>query len=414
MATRTRRFEWIQQGLYVGALLLVLAPGPAYADGSDSQADLQPADVDLTLQGEFVGTVERAPSKFRQIALQIRATGGGTFEAIQYLDGLPTRPARRRPAVSLIGKRHDDFLVLSGGPWAVLAQADHCLLTDRNGKRVGRLDRVHRQSPTLGARPPKHAVVLFDGSGTDQFLQARMTEDGLLMEGADLKPMFQDFNLHLEFKLPHMPAARDQGRANSGVYLQSRYEVQVLDSFAMEPVNNGCGGLYRFRAPDVNMCLPPLVWQTYDIIFTAPRWAADGEKLKNARITVWHNGVKVHNDVELPNKTGAGKPEEPTLLPIRLQDHGNPVRFRNFWLIDRGAGPVGRFPIMADAQTDEPAEQKDQQTEEKADKPAEEHGEQAEEKADQPAEEKSEQAEEEGSRQEPVTDGEPTETEVDS
>ena len=197
----------------------------------------------------------------------------------------------------------------------------------------------------MGAKPPAGAIVLFDGTGTEQFTEARMTEDGLLMEGADLKPMFQDFNLHLEFMLPFMPAARDQGRANSGVYLQSRYEVQVLDSFAMEPRTNGCGGLYRFRKPDVNMCFPPLTWQTYDIVFTAPRWAADGTKLKNARIRIWLNGVKIHNDVELPNKSGRGKPEEPTLLPIRLQDHGNPVRFRNIWIIDRGAAAPARFPI---------------------------------------------------------------------
>ena len=73
----------------------------------------------------------------------------------------------------------------------------------------------------------------------------------------------------------------------------------MLDTFAIEPVNNGCGGLYHFREPDVNMCLPPLVWQTYDIVFTAPRWAADGTKLANARLTVWHNGVRIHKNVEL-------------------------------------------------------------------------------------------------------------------
>ena len=173
------------------------------------------------------------------------------------------------------------------------------------------------------------------------------------MEGADLKPMFQDFNLHLEFMLPYMPAARGQARANSGVYLQSRYEVQVLDTFAIEPVNNGCGGLYRFRGPDVNMCLPPLVWQTYDIVFTAPRWAADGTKLENARISMWHNGVRIHKNVELPNKTGAGKPEEPTLLPIRLQNHGNPIRFRNIWIIDRGAAAPAKFPIRRKATNDD-------------------------------------------------------------
>ncbi len=164
------------------------------------------------------------------------------------------------------------------------------------------------------------------------------------MEGADLKPMFQDFNLHVEFRLPYMPEADGQARANSGLYLQSRYECQVLDSFALDPVFNGCGALYRFRKPDFNMCLPPLVWQSYDIQFTAPRWAADGSKIRDAHITSWVNGVKVQDNVALPDKTGAGKQEEPILLPIRIQDHGDPVRFRNIWIVDRGLA-LGEFPI---------------------------------------------------------------------
>jgi len=351
MSNHVQRLGYKKQYLCLCVLLLImLAPRPAYSDASAApDTPGEPADIDSALQGEFVGTVQAARSKFRQLALQVRAAGQGSFEAAQYMGGLPSRRTRRQTPVRLIGKRNDDFLVLSGGPWAVLMQSDHCLLIDRDGNKVGRLDRVGRQSPTLGAKPPKHAIVLFDGSGTEHFDNARMTDDGLLMEGADLRPMFQDFNLHLEFMLPLMPAARDQGRANSGVYLQSRYEVQILDSFAMEPRKNGCGGLYQFRQPDVNMSFPPLVWQTYDIAFTAPRWAADGKKLKNARITVWHNGVLIHRNVELPNKTGAGKGEEPTLLPIRLQNHGNPVRFRNIWLIDRGAAPPRRFPIRRKA-----------------------------------------------------------------
>ena len=92
------------------------------------------------------------------------------------------------------------------------------------------------------------------------------------------------------------------------------------------------------------MAFPPLSWQTYDVQFTAPRWAADGSKVRNARITSWINGVTVQDNVELPNKTGAGQPEEPILLPIRLQDHGDPVRFRNIWLVDRGLAK-GKFPI---------------------------------------------------------------------
>jgi len=324
-----------------------------YADEPEAaKPDIYRVDDDFALQGEFAGSIVSNPARPRPIAIQIRAVGDGNYEAAQYAGGLPTV---RNPSATnrLIGKRYEDFLVLSGGPMAVLVHPDHCLLIDREGKRVGRLDRVQRESPTLGAKPPKHAIVLFDGTNTDQFVNGRMTEDGLLMEGSDFKPMFQDFNLHLEFMLPYMPEARDQGRANSGVYLQSRYEVQVLDSFALEPRSNGSGGLYRFRPPDVNMCLPPLVWQTYDIKFTSPRWASDGTKLKNARITVWHNGVKIHNNVELPNKTGAGRPEEPTLLPIRLQNHGNPVRFRNIWLIDRGDAPATRFPVFRKPANDE-------------------------------------------------------------
>ena len=330
-------------------LLTILSAGMAFAaDPKAAVTDINQVDGDFALTGEFVGTVAanpKRPNKVRPISLQIRATGGGTFEAMQYPAGLPGSRKRGQAPLKLIGKQHDGFLVLSGGPWAILAQNDLLLLIDRNGKRAGQLNRTERESPTMGAKPPKNAIVLFDGTNVDQFTNGRMTEDGLLMEGADVKPMFQDFNLHLEFMLPYMPAARDQGRSNSGVYLQSRYEVQILDSFAMEPRNNGCGGLYRFRNPDINMSFPPLRWQTYDIVFTAPRWASDGKKLKNARITVWHNGVKIHNKVELPNKTGAGKPEEPTLLPIRLQNHGNPIRFRNIWIIDRGARPSARFPV---------------------------------------------------------------------
>ena len=190
---------------------------------------------------------------------------------------------------------------------------------------------------------PEGAVVLFDGTGTDQFTTAEMTDDDLLMEGADVKPMFQDFNLHVEFRLPYMPYADGQQRGNSGLYLQSRYECQVLDSFALIPKIDGLGALYRFRPPAINMCFPPLVWQTYDVQFTAPRWNADGTKARNATITSWVNGVKVQDNVSLPNKTGAGKIEEPLLLPTRFQNHGDPVRFRNIWVVDRGLAS-GEFP----------------------------------------------------------------------
>jgi len=140
----------------------------------------------------------------------------------------------------------------------------------------------------------------------------------------------------LEFRTPYMPQARGQGRGNSGVYIQQRYEVQILDSFGLDGVDNECGGLYKQTAPAVNMCLPPLAWQTYDIWFTAARFAADGKtKVANARITVLHNGVPIHANREITAKTGGGKVEGPEDFPINLQDHGNPVTYRNIWLVNQ-------------------------------------------------------------------------------
>lgn len=305
-------------------------------------------DPDYSLMGEFVGIVSVGEDQFEPLGLQLSPAGPGEFQALQFIGGLPGHEGFQASRVlSLIGRRFEKALILSGGPWAIWVHPDHCMILDIHGKNLGRLERIQRGSPTMGARPPEGAVVLFDGSSTEQFTAANMTEEGLLMAGADVRPMFQDFHLHCEFRLPFMPNSDDQARGNSGCYLQSRYEVQILDSFAQLPKFNGAAALYRTKSPDLNMSFPPLVWQTYDISFTAPRWAADGTKIRNARITVWHNGVKVQDNLEIPNKTGAGREEEPTLLPIRFQNHRDPVVFRNIWLIDRGLTEGISFPVLS-------------------------------------------------------------------
>jgi hypothetical protein len=166
---------------------------------------------------------------------------------------------------------------------------------------------------------------------------AKITPDGLLEPGVLTKFPVGAFRLHLEFRTPFMPTARGQARGNSGVYIQRRYEVQILDSFGLEGAENECGGLYRQTRPDVNACLPPLAWQTYDLWFTPPRFAADGTKLAHALITVLHNGIPIHWNRPIVAKTGGGRPEGPEPLPINLQDHGNPVHFRNIWLVSAGA-----------------------------------------------------------------------------
>ena len=197
------------------------------------------------------------------------------------------------------------------------------------------MNKSTRSSPTLGLAPPPGATILFNGSDTSNLKGARVTEDGLLQEGAITAQPYQDFILHVEFRLPYMPEARGQGRANSGIYIQERYEVQILDSFGLDGLANECGGLYKTREPDLNMCLPPLTWQTYDIDFRAARFDENGQKIKNAQLTVVQNGVPVQNNVEIPNKTGAGRPEGPEARPIKFQDHSNPVRFRNIWVMPK-------------------------------------------------------------------------------
>ncbi|MGE5294901.1 MAG: DUF1080 domain-containing protein, partial [Solirubrobacterales bacterium] len=149
------------------------------------------------------------------------------------------------------------------------------------------------------------------------------------------KDRFKDFKLHIEFRSPFMPAARGQGRGNSGVYLQGRYEIQVLDSYGLEGRDNECGGIYQVGAPMVNMCLPPMQWQTYDITFQAPRFDASGSKTEDAIVTVVHNGVTIHDRRKLSGPTG-GAMDDRISEPggIYLQDHGNLVQFRNIWLVE--------------------------------------------------------------------------------
>ena len=193
-------------------------------------------------------------------------------------------------------------------------------------------------------RPPNGATLLFDGEDVSRLRHPDgaacgwKVQDGVL----EIEPgtgsvvtarPYRDFQLHIEFRVPEEDRTQGQGKGNSGVYLQRRYEVQILDSFGRPPERNGCGALYRQRAPDVNASREPGQWQSYDIVFRAARFDDAAAKAENARITVVHNGVLIHADTELTNKTGAGRAEGPEPGPVLLQDHGNRVQFRNFWIV---------------------------------------------------------------------------------
>ncbi len=149
------------------------------------------------------------------------------------------------------------------------------------------------------------------------------------------KQEFEDIQIHVEFKVPYMPEAKGQGRGNSGVIIQGCYEIQVLDSYGIpEPGSGDCGAVYSQAAPLFNACKPPKTWQTYDIVFRAPRFDASGTKTENARVTVLLNGVLVQNNTEIKGSTGLKKKtsyDKPG--PLLLQYHNNTVQFRNVWIV---------------------------------------------------------------------------------
>ena len=201
---------------------------------------------------------------------------------------------------------------------------------------------------TEGA-PPADAVVLFDGSGTEAWQSTKdgseanwNVSDGILTvnPGAGAiktKKGFGDVQLHLEWKAPEEVKGEGQGRGNSGVFLMEKYEVQILDSYQNDTYTNGqAGSVYKQSPPLVNVTNPPGEWNAYDIIFKAPRFNAEGLLIKPATITVLHNGVLVQDHFELRGPTEyTGIPNytaHPDQLPIVLQDHGNPVSFRNIWI----------------------------------------------------------------------------------
>ena len=329
--------------LLFAALLIAPKPAAAWQNKRNlAYTDAKKADADFALQGEFLGAVVENDTG-KRIGLQVVAQGDGTFLGVEYAGGLPGTGWDKSKPMRMNGKIEKGFVYLSNAQHQFYVGKDKAHVYDQAGESLGTIPRVERISPTIGKKPPANAIVLFDGKDNGQFQNPRITPEGLLTEGTQTTRPFKDFTLHIEFKLPYMPYARGQGRGNSGVYLQSRYEVQILDSFGLKGVHNECGGLYRQRPPALNMCLPPLQWQTYDITLTSPKFDRSGKKTANGRITVRHNGVLIHDNVELKNKTGAGRPEGPKGLPTKLQNHRNPVRFRNVWLVEHGIATKTRI-----------------------------------------------------------------------
>lgn len=325
---------WFRLPCFAGLTLVAMTA--AFSAEGPSKASLSPADADadFPFQGEYVGEIQQDGNNVKY-GVHVIAKGNGQFHAVGYPGGLPGDGFLGGEKIEADGELkngavefvHDNVMT---------TLKDGVMTTTIDGQQVAQFKKVERKSPTLGMKPPAGAKVLFDGSSADAFENGKIDANNLLIQGVTSKHKFQDATVHLEFQLSYMPTARDQGRANSGCYLQGRYEVQILDSFGLAGKNNECGGIYTIRDPSTNMCFPPLAWQTYDIDFTAAKYDADGKKTADAKMTVKHNGVVIHKDVPLPKTTTAAPVAEgPQPGPLYLQDHGNPIRFRNIWIVEK-------------------------------------------------------------------------------
>lgn len=351
------------------ALISIVLSAAATASAADAPQKTpgvwtDPADASLPTDFKIQGEYQTPMGDAAPLGCQVIALGDGAFQAVLFPGGLPGAGWDGKRKILLTGKLDGDQAVFktAEGKRKYLAQSPEefsatskfppevqasAVATIRAGVMTGRLDdkrdfklaRVERASPTMGAKPPEGAIVLFDGKSADKWTRGRVDEATHLLntDGADIltKRKFNNYVMHVEFMLPYRPAARGQGRGNSGFYQVDHYEVQILDSFGLDGKNNECGGVYTKAEPKINMCLPPLAWQTYDIEFTNAV-AKDGKKVKNARMTLKHNGVVIHDDLEITGTTGGSRSDpEGTPGPIKLQGHGNPLQYRNVWIVEK-------------------------------------------------------------------------------
>ncbi len=327
-----RRTSW----MWMAAAMVVLASAANAMAKEIIDPEEAAKDPDFAIQGEYAGEGTTADGKTEKVGAQVIALGGGKFQAVIYRGGLPGDGWKRGDEkFTMDGERDGDTARFKGRKLTGMISGGKLSVGGENGKGKMEMQRVERKSPTLEAKPPAGAKVVFDGSNDDKVdTKKHLTPWKTILGGFTTLDKFNDYTLHLEFRLSWMPEARGQGRSNSGIYPHDAYEIQVLDSFGLEGEHNECGGIYSMSKPAVNMCFPPMQWQTYDIDFTAPKYDGD-KKVANARITVRHNGVVIHDNVELEKGTPGRQPEGPGPRPIHFQGHGNQVNFRNIWVAEK-------------------------------------------------------------------------------
>ena len=326
--------SWKLSVLVLGLMALlpvVTSPviGQEKPNPKQSFLDAKTAGADFQVQGEYLGKVGD-----RTIGAQVIARGNGKFDVVAFPGGLPGAgwDATKNEKMKFVFETKGGVTKAVGdGLDATIANGT---ITVKHGEAAGELKRLHRESPTLAKSAPEGATILFNGTDVEQWAPGKLEEGSLMGVGTRTKKAFENYTLHLEFRSPFMPHATGQGRGNSGMYLGDQYECQILDSFGLEGADNECGGIYQNAKPKVNMCLPPLSWQTYDVDFTCAKFDADGKATAPARVTIKHNGVLIHDNIELKSTPGGGRSDQKPGA-LFLQDHGDAVRFKNIWIVEK-------------------------------------------------------------------------------
>jgi len=327
------------------------APRPARAEAVEPKAAPRPEPPpDDRLMGEYAGSLT-ADGKASDGLAQVIPEGKGQYRAV-LMRGLWGQDKAKKPVrIELTGKAAGNEVALSAMvnnvPWSGKLVGRETLTVqaaDGGGRFVGRF--TVRTSDTLAAKPPEGAIVLLPFEPGKPPPLAEWTNKNWkpLASGAmevrrgntSSVRKFGSCKVHIEFRCPYEPTKRGQGRGNSGVYLQRRYEVQVLDSFGLIPRMGDCGAIYGVSIPKINPSLPPLAWQTYDIEFVASKVGADGKVVRKPMMkAVYHNGIKTHENVALPGHTTAAAASGYTATDaLMLQDHGNKVQYRNIWVVE--------------------------------------------------------------------------------
>ncbi len=346
--------------LVIPGIVSLIAAG---ADVGGVAQEAAPAEAEV--QGLYEGTGSDAGGQFK-IEARVVAQGSGNYNVFIR----QTRGQGNLARAELKAKTEGDAVTLAGKAGQVEWKGRYDAGAFRGECLPGgafQVRRVDKRPPTLGKRPPSGAVVLLDGKDFSEMALAggakwdpgkvSLAEDGSIQVpggGMTTKRTFDgSYDLHVEFLIPLMPPAHSQARGNSGVFLTNSDEIQLLDSFGdVTYPGGGCGGIYAYKDPDTMevieslkgqphckfslASLPPLAWQTFDVEYRTH--AKDGKPLGKPRVTVWHNGVKIHDHFEI---RGAVIPYSPK-GKFHFQDHGNPVRFRNLWVL-----PVADAPAPA-------------------------------------------------------------------